>query len=112
MLVSALTLLLALSGGSNYVPQASEGLERLAITGAPELLAKELNDNGVSAFPVHGNSGIKINLTDGQHLAPHYVHLADGTIIQMVAPTVNHDWFIVAYPDGSVVLLDYSDTFG
>ena len=98
-----LALLAAIYG---YAPEASDELKRLAYAGTPEPLAELL---GGTAH--HGSSGVMPNLSDGQHMAPHYVKLEDGTIIQMVAPTVNPDWFIVAYPDGPTLVFDYSDNF-
>lgn len=86
---------------------ASKGLIRLATTGDPRPLQRELGGKLASTDKIAGR--VKDLLQSGEHLAPKYLITPNGDIYAMVAPTITKDHFIFIRGD-SVTRFDVGFT--
>jgi hypothetical protein len=89
--------------------KASKGLIRLATTGNPETLQKELGGKIVSSESIAKMA--KSLLKNKEHLAPKALVAKGGDIYAMVAPVITKDNFIYVRK-GKVIRMDVGETEG
>ena len=87
--------------------KASAGLIRLATTGNPETLHKELGGKIVSSKDIGKKA--KSLLKGKEHLAPKALITPKGDIYAMVAPTITKDHFVYSHK-GTITRMDVGFT--
>jgi len=97
--------------------EASPGLIKLATTGNPEGLQKELGGKIESSSVVATTVGKAtldglLDTANQEHLAPMALLTPTGDIYAMVAPTITKDNFVLVTPDGIVRRMDVGASEG